>query len=307
MPVAPALLGLCAQATPSTFPVQGLEATLFHRYGHLATVTSFAYYRYWLDVGEAPTAPVLCADPVSLHSGIDQVLLKADLPQLAPDEVQSVLALLNPHLAQDDLQLLAPHPQRWYLQGESIADRALRTVPLSQVRGQSIFPHLPQGDKRYWHRLLNEIQMLLHSAGTAANGLWLWGEASPNVAGLAQRGIHTGFIGSSTTAQVMALATQQPYYPATTLAGDDGVGCYGIVLEDLLLSAANDDYQSWQQVLQRLEADWFAPALAGMRKGKYQVRLTACDGRFWHCQAPPRWQFWKKPQATWARFSSLLP
>lgn len=297
-PVAENLLRLCANAHSEVVPVQGLENTLFHLCGHPAdSEIPFAYYRYLSDFGVPPEQPLLCADPVSLQTGVDHVLMRSELPPLNVQEMETLLTMLNKHLAEDGLQLVANHPQRWYLLGERVA--ALQTVPLLQALGQSIFPLLPRGD-RYWHRLLNELQMLLHTSGTPANALWLWGASVPAALPPLQKGGRGGFIGTSITAEVMATATQTRYQSAAKLTDCDFAGGDQIIiLEDLLQAAASDDLYGWQQALHSLDENWFAPALAGVKSGKFSVRLSACDGRMLHCQPTPLWKFWQPRNARW--------
>lgn len=303
-PAASNLLRLCANTSVTTAPVQGLEATLFHDYGQSAgNEIPFAYYRYCADFGAPPPTALLCADPVWLKSGLDSVVMQAELPSLTLDEATRLLTVLNRHLQEDGLQLVAKHPQRWYLLGERVqTDASLRTVPLSQALGQSIFALLPQGDKRYWHRLLNEIQMLLHTCESpAVNALWLWGAANPASITPLPANAFGGFIGTTLTSQVMALASNTPHQALTTLseASLETGKTYALVLDALHVPSVSDDMQSWQQALDLIEQHWFAPALAGMQSGKFTVSLTACDGRTLHCQPTPAWKFWQTRSATW--------
>jgi hypothetical protein len=306
-PVAENLLRLCANTSVETSPVQGLENTLFHQCGYPAdTEIPFAYYRYLWDFGVPPPQPLLCADPVFLQSGLDSVVLQPELPQIPAHELATLLGLLNQHLAEDGLQLVAKHPQRWYLLGERVhGDTPLRTVPLSQVMGQSIFPLLPQGDKRYWHRLLNETQMLLHTSATnSVNALWLWGAANPSSLPPLQQGGRGGFLGSTPTAQVMALATNTLHQPATKLSDCRlEAGNHAIILEDLHIPSVSDDMQNWQQAIEAMEANWFAPALEGMKSGKFSVSLSACDGRTLHCLPSPAWKFWQTRSISWQQLT----
>lgn len=300
------LLRLCANARVETLPVSGLENTLFHICGHPAdSEIPFAYYRYLLDFAALPEQPLMCADPVFLQSGVDQVLLRAEPPQISQQEMETLLVLLNRHLAEDGLQLVARHPRRWYLLGARVASSSLRTIPISQALGQGVFPLLPQGDKRYWHRLLNEIQMLLHTSNIpAVNALWLWGASNPASLPPLQKGGWGGFSGLTTTAQTLAVATNSQYQPATSLADcrlESGI--YPIILEDLLIPSVSDDPYAWQQVMHTLEENWFAPALAGMKSGKFSVSLTPCDGRTLHCQPSPVWKFWQNKAASWEQLS----
>lgn len=306
-PSAPHLLHLLAQAQPQILPATGLEHSVLAQCGYaLPEELPLAYYRYWLDFGAAPTQPLACADPVCLQSGIDQVIMQPDLPKLTAEQVDSLLHSLNQHLTEDGLQLVARHPQRWYVLGERLRELPLRTVPLTQALGQGIFPLLPQGDKRYWHRLLNEIQMLLHSSAVAhVNTLWLWGASDPAQALLpAMPQQHS--MGTHVLAAWLPLLThgrQQPVSNLTACALQAGQH-YHIILDDLVNAALKDDIQGWQQTLDVLETAWFAPAYAGLQAGQWQVSLSACDGRVWHCQAPARWRFWQPSQARWEQLMS---
>lgn len=300
-PVAPHLLRLCAGARPVTLAVRGLENTLFAALGHSAAdELPFAYYRYCLDFGAPPTQPLGCADPVWMRSGIDQVTLNADLPDFDPAAAMQLQAILNKHLAEDGLRLVSQHPQRWYLLGEALSGAtAPRTVPLSQALGQSVFALLPQHNRRYWHRLLNEIQMLLHDNPHGVNVLWLWG-----VSDCAQSPPLTprwdSVIGNSVTAQTLALAANVPYQAATALAQTDyASGNHLVILEDLALPALGDNPTVWQTALDALQAAWFEPALAYARSG--QVILNSADGREWHCQPPAAWRFWLPSSASWVQ------
>lgn len=302
-PHAPSLLRLCAQPRITSVPVQGLEASLFHALGHdPQTDIPFAPYRYQLDFGLTPEQPVICADPVFLQSGVDQVVMRAGLPTLNPADMASVLALLNAHLQEDGLQLLATHPQHWYLQGEKLTESlaSLRTVPLSQVQGQGIFPSLPTGEKRFWHRLLNEIQMLLHtSPQDRVNALWLWGASG--VGTFRPDPVCDAVVGQGVAAEVAALAAGVVHSTAGCFADcQPASGNHWIVLDDLHVPSVTDDLHGWQTAMDKLERDWFAPALAAAGSGKCTVHLSACDGRILRCQPVPRWQFWRKSAADWS-------
>ncbi len=302
-PVAKHLLSLLASGRSESLPVSGLENTLFYSCGHPAdSEIPFAYYRYLLDFGVPPTQALMCADPVFLQSGIDQVLLHPQFPQVTAQEMETLLFLLNRHLAEDGLQLAAKHPQRWYLLGERVKVAEVRTTPISQVLGQGIFPLLPQGDTRYWHRLLNEIQMLLHSSGIpSVNGLWFWGASSPASLPSLQKWGRGGFIGSSITAQTLAVASNASCQLANKLMDCQLLdsGKYAIILDDLLTTAVTDNPSGWQQAVDVLEENWFAPALLGMKSGKFSVSVTGCDGRIFHCEPVPAWQFWRNKPANW--------
>lgn len=303
-PVAESLLALCASTRSESLPVTGLENTLFHLLGHPVDAgVPFAYYRYQLDFGAAPQQEVMCADPVLLQGGIDQVTLHPVLPVLSADEAADLLKLLNAHLAEDHLQLVAQHPQRWYLLGQGgHKPFPEQTTPLSQARGQNIFQLLPEGNRAYWHRLLNELQMLLHDRG-AANAVWFWGEADPGRIASAplQQGWQVPAI--TLTASMGAAAVQADAVNAADFRALASAETTVVVLENLLVAAVSDDTSQWQQALDHLEARWLLPALQAWQKGQCTISLTACDGRLLHCQQTPAWKFWQNRTVNWEQLA----
>ena len=143
---------------------------------------------------DAPIAPIsacfdglgpgcwLRADPVHLNLQRDQLLLAG--VRVASAEAAALCASLNMHFAGQGIEFLAPHPQRWYLRLSELP--RMRTTPLSQALGGDVRGMLPSGEEAaHWHRLSNEIQMLLHAhpvnearvarGEPVINSLWFWG------------------------------------------------------------------------------------------------------------------------------------
>jgi hypothetical protein len=302
---APYLLALLGQAKRQALGVQGLIPTLFQQAGFTGQEIPFAYYRYLTEFGHAPSTPLLCADPVYLQTGIQEVVLHPQLPELNNEQQSALLNRLQPWLAEDGLSLIAQSPNHWYLSvPEQTQALPTQTTPLSQALGQGIYPLLAEGNKRYWHRLGNELQMLLHQANVPqVNALWLWGASPLPVTALPKQ--NGGVLGHSLTAKTYATATQQTYQTATQWSALDPQSDYVIVLEDLQLPTLTDDMQTWQSVLNHYEQAWFAPALEALYTDKAQISISAGDGNLWQVQVPRRsWKFWQKPTvATWENLS----
>ena len=144
---------------------------------------------------DAPIAPIsaafdglgagcwLRADPVHLRLQRDQMLLLPAM-EISADEAKQMCASLNEHFAEQGMEFLAPHPQRWYLRLDRLP--RIHTKPLSQVIGGDVRGALPTGDEAArWHQVFNEIQMLLFShplnesrearGVLTINSLWVWG------------------------------------------------------------------------------------------------------------------------------------
>jgi len=223
-------------------------------------------------------------------------------------ETSSVLALLNKHLAEDGLQLVAKHPQRWYLQHmagmEGQHGFPLQTTPLSQALGQSIFPLLPKGNHHYWHRLSNELQMLLHRCEVKkANAVWLWGGGDAGACSLTGDPYNSPYtvVGGGACGQTAARAAMVTWHAADDFADLRWAADarYLVILERLRLPSLTDQLGVWQTALDALDSAWFLPARNGLNAGRFTVSLSACDGRTLHCQPAARWKFWQPQAARW--------
>jgi len=132
-----------------------------------------------LDTG---AAYVLRADPVALVAGRDDVLLAGRVDDLAPEEAQALLAVLNPHFATDGLAFHSPRADAWFVTASDHVPVEADPIAVNEP----IHPRLPRGEHGgTWRRWLSEMQMLLHAhpvnaareaAGRApVTGIWISG------------------------------------------------------------------------------------------------------------------------------------
>lgn len=133
--------------------------------------------------GDDPAGYCLFAYPVYLHARREQLILMTGPEfELNEAEARSLAATLREHFP--DWRVERTPDAMWFI----IMDRdpELETTPLQEVLGENIDGHLPRGgDAMAWHRILNEIQMLLfesevnrnrEAAGRPpVNSLWFWG------------------------------------------------------------------------------------------------------------------------------------
>ena len=138
-----------------------------------------------LDMGVVDNAWWIRADPVHLAPHGDTLVMAAsddlDIVQSEADQlVQEILGVFS----EDGWVLKAPRPNRWYLQPIDTPD--ISTTHINNVLGGNIYPALPTGpDGKKWHTILNELQILLHTAKVNTdretkgqvpiNSLWFWG------------------------------------------------------------------------------------------------------------------------------------
>lgn len=262
------------------------------------------------DRGELPSGPCLRADPVHLVPDRDELVLlgAADLA-LDADEARRLCDELNAVYAEDSWHFEAPVPERWYLH---LPQRPrLRTWPPSAVEGLPIGQRLPAGEQgRDWHRVMNEVQMLLH--GSAVNrrraeegrptvsSLWFWGGGElpaslpepclsrvfgddPLLAGLARhRGVTLDAAPADARAWLAGLGPRE--------AWREEVLCL-----DVLDRARREGGEVWWAALQGLERDWIAPLVDALRGGRLDsLMLDDTEGRWFRLTRASLWRWWRR-------------
>ena len=260
---------------------------------------------YDLPAGEA--GHWLRADPVHLRPDRDRVILfPADLLNLTQDEAQALVATLNAQFAVDGMVFHIGAADRWYVRLQQAP--AITTTPVEQVRGSNIHAHLPQGrDALYWHRFLNETQMLLYThpvndarelAGErTANSVWIWGEGAP--AGLLPRSYTQVWADdiwprSLARAAGISQAGLPAHYAGLAISGA------GLVwLDTLAQPAAAGDLHSWRARIAQLDADWLLPLFTAWQSGALdQLTLIMpgpAGGFRLVLDRVVRWRFWRRP------------
>lgn len=170
------LLPLSDHPSFNQYLLQGFGYTSFSS-APIATVTAGA--------DGLPPGDWIRADPVMLRVDWAKVyMLGNDFLTLNNNETQQLLNLINEYFLNENLQLLAPHPRRWYLKLNSEIN--FTGYDPNAVIGKSIMTLLPSVsiDPR-WIKFFNEIQMLLFNCKVnqerakknepTVDALWFWG------------------------------------------------------------------------------------------------------------------------------------
>lgn len=250
------------------------------------------------DGGEAADAYWLRADPVHLEVQNRHLILQPTEGLAIDDqESESLAQALRETFGAEGLEFVSPAPRSWYLRLPQRPD--LRTVPLAAAAGRDIDRLLPQGgDRMRWHRLFNEIQMLLHRHPVNAareergqpmvNSLWFWGGGTlPPVSRPFESVV-------ARSALVRGLARISG---ANTLADDDYRDpASGQRFVELAAAGADG---SGDAELRQLEQRWIAPAVAALRAGRLDAitLATVLDGRAhdWTLTRRALRKFWLRP------------
>jgi len=287
-----------SRAQKQRFSGAGFEAVLFALFD-VATPADVdlpvAAIGYVGDTGRSAAGWCLRADPVQLIPDRDQlVLVGPESLSLSQAEADLLVAELNTQFTQDGWHIEAATPTRWYLH-QSDAPR-LRTYDLAQVRGRAIGEYLPGGvDGKQWHRLMNEVQMVLHvsavnqgrqTAGQPpVSSLWFWGGGETPVIPAENKGgqwsqvwsnepVSQGLVALSNTAHERLPENAASWLNATLSSGE-----HLLVLDDLLRCWQNGEMEGWAQRVRVFNREWMLPLLSALRRNEIdELTLCACNG-----------------------------
>lgn len=304
-PKAPAIERALARATASEITPRDYPSTLFHLFG-LSSDPS----------GDLPTAPFcrladgakdhtgywLQASPVHLRPDGDGLLLfDAEVLQLTLDEANQLAEMVQGHFSEQGWRIELYDAQRWYLRLEGQPD--IDTSALVDVIGRNIDRFLPKGsDAVAWHSMMNEVQMLLHSAKVnmlregrgelSINGLWLHGGGSYQSI---EQVDYTSVYGDGPLVRGMALAAgvEPGALPqgSAKLALDNEK--HLVVADFLERSVLNADPYGWVESVERFDA-WFEPLLEAVRaKRIHHINLYPCSGSMYRIDAGGLRRFWR--------------
>lgn len=272
----PALETFLARAEVESVAADSLEAWICRAFGvddgAVAPVTLLA------DGGQPGAAYWLRADPVHLTLRGNEMILRP-LAALTADEAGEICETLNQHFATDGLHFLAPHPLRWYLRLERAPEVEMR--PIAHVAGLDIRTRLPQGPGALaWHRLFNEIQMVLHGHPVndarelrgewSINSIWPWGGGSVS------EGLHSPYATMCADSELAAAFARVAGITYVELpSGDVEAPASGdqatlVVWDGLNRAAQHGDLGEWRDSLQAFEHRCVRPMLRALREGRVE-------------------------------------
>jgi len=222
--------------------------------------------RYWM-----------CAEPVTLEVGRDEVRLADVVSDLDVEESTALLSSLRAHFASDGMEFVERGPGRWWI--TLAGPQRLETSPPDAALGKPLIAHLPRGaDAARWRRWQSEMQMLLfeHPANhsresggrTPVNYVWIWGGGTLRAA--------------DSSAPVAAVFTQAPLLH--DLARAVGAGAVRVPGSFAALRAVSPaSAMVWfdglkapalQEQLAAFDADWAAPLERALDKQELDARLV---------------------------------
>ena len=255
-----------------------------------------------LDAEERPDGYWLRADPVHLHADRDSLVL-FDIPQgsLNQHDALALAAELRESIHAMGWELEVPIADRWYIKCTSPAN--ILTTELDQVIGRDIQNYLPNGkDASNWHRLMTEIQMLLHSSEVnevrqskgelAVNSIWFWGAGElPEIVERNWSAVYSDDV----FVKGLAMLSNTPCFALPDkaellLSGEENTPEILVVMNVVSSSEAQQDYEV-------LERNWFLPLLEKMRAGEVKDLKIRTKRHCFELRKNDLNKFWRRPRS----------
>lgn len=316
-PSLPALETFLARADVSRpVPTNTLEAVVFALFQIEAGEDDLpvaAVTRVY-DLGVIDSGWWLRADPAHLVPERDRLILAAGgVLDLTQDEANQLVAEIMEVYKADGWVLKAPRPHRWYLKPPRAPKITTTQLPL--VIGQDVHPYLPQGkDGLVWHGILNELQILLHTANVniereirgklPVNSLWFWGGGRlPRIKPVSYAQLWS----EETVSLALARLAEVPIFGVPAGFGEwqrqtIRPGEHLVVLDQGREPMLYRDTTAWADFLARFERDWMVPLLLALRhKSLAGATLHTEDGRRFLLTPPAARRWWRRrrPLAAW--------
>lgn len=269
----------------------------------------------YADSGKRDNKIWMCFSPVFLHADKDRLLLQGQsMLAVTEQEAARLIGELNSLYKEDGWLFESHHPERWYASIDSLPD-ALFSHYL-EVLGRSIESFLPQGQERIeWHRVVNEIQMLLHASEVnqqrlekscyPINSVWCWGGGQlPDTVRSDWNAVYTDDIFCKGLVQLAGgVAKALPEHVDELFDAvqqcEPGKEMHQLVVmqqtEEDILSL---DFTRYLQKLASLEDKWFKPLLRQLGNGRCKsLTLLAGNGIKYYLEKKHLRRFWKRPKA----------
>lgn len=260
-----------------------------------------------LDLGVIDKGWWLRADPVHLRPDRDRLIMfDTQAVSLTQDEANRLAAELMEAYGDAGGILKAPRPGRWYFKPPRAA--RITTTPLPEVVGKDIHPYLPQGkDGKAWHTLLNEMQILLHTASVNTereqrgalpiNSLWFWGGGRlPNIVSVEWVQIYSEepvSLALARLAEVPSSACPKNFADWDRQA--QRPGSHLVVLDHGRAAVQYGDVDQWKNFLDRVDREWMTPAFQAVKAGALrELTIRTDNGRIYRLGRSQARRWWRR-------------
>ena len=252
----------------------------------------------------------LRADPVHLQPNRDQIVMLGNAQlNVQRDEAAQLQSEFNALFAEDGLHLETPVNHRWYL--KCATPPQICTTSLEEVLWKNIDPFLPKGsDALYWHKLLNEAQMLFFNSDVnqrrrqegkpEINSIWMWGGGClPDAKSVSQPSRWRTVWGNDVVSRGLAVLYEQesaalPECIEDWLENSDDDGDHLMAFDGAQLALSQRDIAAWKVFMGGLEDAWISPAIKALKEGHICRVSIVTDGDSYALTAKDLRRWWKK-------------
>ncbi len=248
----------------------------------------------------------LRADPVHLQIDRDRALMNgSDELQLQDEEAEALLATLNGHFVDDGLCFEKGHASRWYV--HLARPPGMTTAELHRVRGQNVMAFMPTGEEApKWRRILNEVQMLLHShevnrqresrGRDTVNSVWFWGHGRLPAKTLTKA--WDRIFSDDAVVQSLADFCAIPCSPLAEFSGSDMAGRQLLVIDDFVLPAMTSDVYAWSGLIAQYDHALFEVLQDALGHNKpFILDIDALDGRLARISQRQLRRWWRRSKS----------
>lgn len=309
-PALPALETCLARSERAQSPGIDLESQIFALFGINSPADAdlpIAAVTRALDLGVIDKGWWLRADPVHLRPERDRlILVDTQAVPLAQEEADRLAAELIEAYGEEGWLLKAPRPGRWYFKPARAA--RIVTTPLPRVVGKDIHPYLPQGkDGKVWHTILNEMQILLHTATVNTereqrgeppiNSLWFWGGGRlPNISAVDWVHVYSEepvTLALARLSEVPSSACPKGFADWDRQAQQSGP--HLVVLDQLRGAVQYGDIDRWTELTERFDREWMAPLLDAVKAGSVsELTIYTDSGRAYRLKRSHARRWWRR-------------
>ncbi|MGD2119086.1 MAG: hypothetical protein PVG66_12050 [Chromatiales bacterium] len=257
-----------------------------------------------LPYDQVATSSWIQLDPVWLRPDRDQLLLYRPVqPQLPQTDMQSVAELLLQNFSDvfTDI-LLLPNGS---LLARLSADFHLQTHPTDKVVGRSVQPFLPTGDDAlFWHGIMNEMQMLLHTTAFADNLFnALWPVGYGRLPGIISGQPNTELVGDDELISGLASFTGVRHRTSAEFWSSGRSRSNSLLIFDESISKAIQSQllDVWLEQLQAVEKRLEELLQSHKQNRLQQIQLYDANGRYFLYRPAYRWHVWRRniPLSDW--------
>lgn len=246
--------------------------------------------------------------PVHIHIARDHLVLTDPRQlQLPEQEARRLFDVAKPLFDECGKDLMYGNAEMWFVRADDWSE--LQTATPDAAAGHNIDIWMPKGSgERDWRKVQNEVQMhwFTHPVNTEreatgrkiVNSVWLWGGATVSAPCPAKQ--YKGAF--NLHGWMQAFSRYVPDHAVVDSARElisSKSKSSLLVVDSLIDPALSNDWGRWLDYMHRLESDWFAPILQGLKSGELdQVSIVLTnDSRLtsFTTTRPSLRKFWVKP------------